>query len=104
MRKTNILTVRNLMENGIYKRDLKGVTIEVYPQDEFIYEDKQTIDTVDILVREKNPVQNIINSVYDVNIKDIKKVLEYLVEIYAADNFHERHYQEFKSFENNCIN
>jgi len=103
MRKTNNLTKRNLMENGIYTRDLQYITIEVIPEDDFIYEDKNTIDTVDFIVKRKTDLNDTINSVYDVPVSDMKKVLNYLVEIYAPQNYFERHIIEFENMDNRCI-
>lgn len=103
MRKTNNLTKRNLMENGIYTRDLQYVTIEVWPEDDFIYEEKNTIDTVDFIVKRKTD-NDTINGVYDVAVADMKKVLNYLVEIYAPENYFERHVIEFGNImDNRCI-
>lgn len=103
MRKTNNLTKRNLMENGIYTRNLQYVTIEVMPEDAFIYEEKNTIDTVDFIVKRKTDLNDTINSVYDVKIEDMKKVMSYLVEIYAPQNYFERHIIEFGNMDNRYI-
>ena len=103
MRKTNNLTKRNLMENGIYTRDLQYITIEVFPEDDFIYENKNTIDTVDFLVKRKTDLNDTINSVYDVPVAEMKNIMNYLVEIYAPQNYFERHIIEFGSMNNRCI-
>lgn len=103
MRKTNNLTKRNLIENGIYTRDLQYVTIEVLPEDAFIYEEKNIIDTVDFIIKRKTDLNDTINSVYDVAVADMKKVMNYLVEIYAPENYFERHIIEFGNMDNRCI-
>lgn len=103
MKKTNNLTKRNLIEDGIYTRDLQYITIEVMPEDGFIYEEKNTIDTVDFIVKRKTDLNDTINSVYNVKIEDMKKVLNYLVEIYAPKNYFERHIIEFGNMNNRCI-
>lgn len=102
MRKTNLLTVRQLKDNLIYVRDLKYVSIEVLPCDAYIYEDEE-LTTVDFLVKRKNDLNDTINSMYGVPVSDMKNVLSYLVEIYAPDNYLERHVIEFKSLDNRCI-
>ena len=102
MRKTNNLTKRNLMENGIYTRDLQYITIEVLPCDSFLYEDGE-LETVDFLVKRKTDLNDTINSVYDVPVTEMKNVMNYLVEIYAPQNFFERHIIEFGSMDNRCI-
>ena len=103
MKKTNNLTKRNLIENGIYTRELQYVTIEVLPEDAFLYEEKDTIDTVDFIIKRKIDLNDTINSVYDVKIEDMKKVMSYLVEIYAPKNYFERHIIEFGNIDNRCI-
>lgn len=91
MKKPNLLTIRNLKEYGIYTRKLNHVTIEVTPCVEFIYNDIDYISTVDIAVRKNDAgICDYITTIYDVDVKNMKKVLADVVETFASDNYMER--------------
>lgn len=46
MKKPNLLTVRQLKDNGIYVRDLKYISIEALPCDAYMYEDGELTTVV----------------------------------------------------------
>lgn len=89
MKKSNLLTIRNLKENdGLYVRELKHVNIFVWACDEFIYGNTTDINTVDIVVKENDGTT--IFEMFDLPAKNMKKYVSDIVETFASDNYMER--------------
>ena len=92
MRKSNLLTIRNLKENdGLYVRKLKHVDLYVWAESEFIYGNTSDIKTVDIQIIEPDGILGkVIHEIFDIPVKDMKKVVADVVETFSSDNYMER--------------